>query len=418
MRVQVPPSAHRTRGSYAGLFFSYFISGVKTVKRSLIFIFITVFVDMLGYSMILPLLPFFVQAQGGDAVLAGGLQSLYAFLQLFSGPILGSLSDRYGRKPILVACLFGTALAYTLFGLANSILFLFLAVLLDGLTGNNLSTSFTYVADITTAEERSRGMGIVSAAFGLGLMAGPALGGLLSDYGLFVPAFAAAGIAFANTIYGIFILPESLPPELRSQHKPTLNFISQLQVVFNIQNIRLLLLSVFFLNFAFAGLQTNFPLFSNARFDWDARQNGLLFAFVGTVSVFVQGFLFGRLQPKIGEVRLSILGLVCLSLGMAGIALATESWMIYPIVAFAAFGSSISIPAISGMISNRAPANEQGRLMGGNQVLFSLTAILGPAVAGISFERIGISAPYWIGSGLALIALYFAFRDSRLTSDV
>jgi DHA1 family tetracycline resistance protein-like MFS transporter len=399
--------------------FSLYISQwCKTMKRSLIFIFITVFVDMLGYSMILPLLPFFVQAQGGDAVLAGGLQSLYAFLQLFSGPILGSLSDRYGRKPILVACLFGTAVAYTLFGLANSILFLLLAVLLDGLTGNNLSTSFTYVADITTADERSRGMGIVSAAFGLGLMAGPALGGLLSDYGLFVPAFVAAGIAFANTIYGIFILPESLPPEKRSQHKPTLNFISQLQVVFNIQNIRLLLLSVFFLNFAFAGLQTNFPLFSNARFDWDARQNGLLFAFVGTVSVFVQGFLFGRLQPKMGEVRLSILGLVCLSLGMAGIALATQSWMIYPIVAFAAFGSSISIPAISGMISNRAPANEQGRLMGGNQVLFSLTAILGPAVAGISFERIGISAPYWIGSGLALIALYFAFRDSRLTSDV
>jgi MFS transporter, DHA1 family, tetracycline resistance protein len=388
------------------------------MKRSLIFIFITVFVDMLGYSMILPLLPFFVQAQGGDAVLAGGLQSLYAFLQLFSGPILGSLSDRYGRKPILVACLFGTAIAYTLFGLANSILFLLLAVLLDGLTGNNLSTSFTYVADVTTADERSRGMGIVSAAFGLGLMAGPALGGLLSDYGLFVPAFVAAGIAFANTIYGIFILPESLPPEKRSQHKPTLNFISQLQVVFNIQNIRLLLLSVFFLNFAFAGLQTNFPLFSNARFEWDARQNGILFAFVGTVSVFVQGFLFGRLQPKMGEVRLSLIGLVCLSIGMAGIALATESWMIYPIVAFAAFGSSISIPAISGMISNRAPANEQGRLMGGNQVLFSLTAILGPAVAGISFERIGISAPYWIGGGLALIALYFAFRDSRRTSDV
>lgn len=388
------------------------------MKRSLNFIFITVFVDMLGYSMILPLLPFFVQAQGGDAALAGGLQALYAFLQLFSGPILGSLSDRYGRKPILIACLFGTAMAYTMFGLANTILILFLAVLLDGLTGNNLSTSFTYVADITTSDERSRGMGTVSAAFGLGLMAGPALGGLLSDYGLFVPAFVAAGIAFANTIYGIFVLPESLPPERRSQHKPTLNFISQLQVVFHIHNIRLLLLSVFFLNFAFAGLQTNFPLFSNARFDWDARQNGILFAFVGTVSVFVQGFLFGRLQPKLGEARLSILGLVCLSFGMAGIALAPQPWMIYPIVALAAFGSSISIPAIAGMISNRVPSNEQGRLMAGNQVLFSLTAIFGPAVAGITFEQIGISAPYWIGCALALIALYFAFRDSRFTSNV
>jgi MFS family permease len=380
-------------------------------KRSLSFIFITVFVDMLGYSMILPLLPFFVKAQGGDAALAGGLQSLYALLQLFSGPVLGSLSDRYGRKPILVACLFGTAVAYTMFGLANSLLILLLAVLLDGLTGNNLTTSFTYVADITTADERSRGMSIVSAAFGLGLMAGPAFGGLLSAYGLFVPSLVAAGIAFLNTIYGIFILPESLPLEKRSQHKPTLNFIDQLRMIFNIPSIRMLLLGIFFLNFAFAGLQTNFPLFSNARFHWDARQNGIFFAFVGVVSVFVQGFLFGRLQPKVGERRLSLLGLTLMVLGMAGIAIVPQAWMIYPIVATAAFGSSISIPALSGMLSSRVPSNEQGRLMGGNQVLFSLTAILGPAVAGIAFEKIGINAPYWIGSGLALIALYFAFRD-------
>ncbi len=373
---------------------------------------------MLGYSMILPLLPFFVQAQGGDAALAGGLQSLYAFLQLFSGPLLGALSDRHGRKPILVACLFGTAIAYTMFGLATSISFLFIAVLLDGLTGNNLTTSFTYVADITTPDERSRGMSIVSAAFGLGLMAGPALGGLLSSYGLFVPAFVAAGIAFVNTIYGIFILPESLPPEKRSQHKPNVNFFGQLRGILNIQNIRLLLLSIFFLNLAFAGLQTNFPLFSNARFDWDARQNGLFFAFVGIVSVFVQGFLFGRIQPKMGERRLSLIGLIFMSLGMTGIALAPHAWMMYPIVAIAALGSSISIPAISGMISNRIPSDEQGRLMGGNQVLFSLTAILGPVIAGITFEKIGIGAPYWIGSGLALIALYFAFRDSRLPLNV
>jgi DHA1 family tetracycline resistance protein-like MFS transporter len=390
---------------------------MPTMKRSLPFILVTVFVDMLGYSMILPLLPFFVQAQGGDAALAGGLQSFYALLQLFSGPILGSLSDRYGRRPILITCLFGTAIAYALFGLADSLIILFLAVFLDGLTGNNLTTSFTYVADVTTPEERSRGMGMVSAAFGLGLMAGPALGGLLSSYGLFVPAFVAAAIALVNTIYGILILPESLPPEKRSQHRPSLNFVSQLRTVLSIQNTRLPLLAVFFLNFAFAGLQTNFPLFSNARFEWDARQNGFLFAFVGVVSVFVQGFLFGQLQPKVGEKRLSLIGLVLFSLGMAGIAIVPQAWMIYPMVGIAACGSSLSIPAISGMLSSRVPSNEQGRLMGGNQVLFSLTAILGPAVAGISFERIGISAPYWIGCGLALVALYFAVQDARLTAD-
>jgi DHA1 family tetracycline resistance protein-like MFS transporter len=381
------------------------------MKRSITFIFITVFVDMLGYSMMLPLLPFFIQAQGGNAALAGGLQSLYALLQLLSGPILGSFSDRYGRKPILILCLFGTAVAYTIFGLADSILILYLAVLLDGLTGNNLTTSFTYVADVTEADERSRGMGIVSAAFGLGLMAGPVLGGLLSSYGLFVPAFVAAGIALVNTIYGIFILPESLPPEKRSRHTPSLNFIDQLRGVFKTRNIRFLLLSLFFLNLAFSGLQTNFPLFSNARFHWDARQNGIFFAFVGVIAVFVQGFLYGRLQPRFGEKRLALTGLLLMALGMAGVALASQAWMVYPIVGIAALGSGISIPSLSGMTSNRVPLDEQGRLMGANQTLLSFTSIIGPLMAGLAFDNIGMGAPYWIGSGLALLALYFAARE-------
>jgi len=381
------------------------------MKRSIAFIFITVFVDMLGYSMILPLLPFFIQAQGGNAAMAGGLQSVYAFIQLFSGPVLGSFSDRYGRKPILILCLFGTAVAYTIFGLADSILLLFLAVLLDGLTGNNLTTSFTYVADVTETDERSRGMGIVSAAFGLGLMAGPVLGGLLSSYGLSLPAFVAAGIALANTVYGIFILPESLPPEKRSRHKPSLNFIRQLQTVFKIQNIRFLLLSLFFLNLAFSGLQTNFPLFSNARFHWDARQNGLFFAFVGVIAVFVQGYLYGRLQPRFGEKRLAVAGLLLMAAGMAGVALASEAWMVYPIVGITALGSGMSIPSLSGMTSNRVTLNEQGRLMGGNQTLLSFTSIIGPVMAGLAFDYLGIGAPYWIGSGLALLALFFAWRE-------
>jgi MFS family permease len=387
------------------------------MKRSITFIFITVFVDVLGYSMILPLLPFFVQQQGGNAALAGGLQSLYAFLQLFSGPVLGSLSDRYGRKPILVACLFGTAIAYAIFGLADSIALLYLAVLLDGLTGNNLTTSFTYVADVTTPGERSRGMGLVSAAFGLGLMAGPALGGLLSTHGLFVPAFAAAGIAFVNSLYGLFILPESLPAEKRSRHRPSINFLVQLRGILDVQKIRLLLFSLFFLNLAFSGLQANFPLFSNARFQWDPRQNGVFFAYVGAIAVFVQGFLFGRLQPGIGEKRLTVLGLTLMAVGMAGVALTAQDWMMYPLVGIAALGSGISLPSLSGMISNRVPANEQGRLMGGTQALHSLTQILGPTMAGLSFDRIDVSAPYWIGSGLVLAALFFASRDLALSRE-
>lgn len=375
------------------------------MKRSLSFILITVFVDTLGYSMMLPLLPFFAQRLGGDAFTAGLMQALYAFLQLFSGPVLGSISDRFGRKPVLIACLAGTALAYTIFGFANALWLLFLAVILDGLTGNNLTTSFTYVADMTANAERARGMGMVSAAFGLGIMAGPALGGLLSGYGLQVPAFAAAAAAFANTLYGIFILPESLPFEKRSTHAPSLNFLAPLGSLFQNPSVRGLMLSLFFVNFAFSGLQTNFPLFSHARLGWDARQNGIFFAFVGMAAVFVQGFLYGRIQPRLGERRASILGLSLLCVGMLATATVSESRQIYFAVAVAAFGSGISIPSLSGLVSNLVSQEQQGRLMGGNQTLIGIAMIAGPLMAGFVFENIAVAAPYFAGSLLALIAL-------------
>ena len=164
-------------------------------KPSLLFIFITVFVDLLGYGMMVPLLPFYVQKQQGGAAIVGSLGSLYALMQLLSGPILGGLSDRYGRRPVLLTSLLGTSLAYLLLGAADSLSGIYLAIMLDGITGGNLTTAYAYIADVTSREERSRGMGLVGAAFGLGLMAGPVLGGLLSAYGLGVPAFAASAIA-------------------------------------------------------------------------------------------------------------------------------------------------------------------------------------------------------------------------------
>ena len=168
---------------------------------------------MLGYGIMLPLLPFYVQAQSGGAAIAGALSSLYASAQLFAGPVLGALSDRYGRRPVLLVCLLGTSFGYLMLGLADSLPLIFLAVLIDGLTGGNLTTAYAYIADVTTTENRARGMGMVGAAFGLGLMAGPALGGLLSPYGLYVPAFTASAIALSNVIFGYFVLPESLPLE-------------------------------------------------------------------------------------------------------------------------------------------------------------------------------------------------------------
>lgn len=375
---------------------------------------------MLGYGIMLPLLPFFVQAQDGGAAIAGGLMSMYASIQLVSGPILGAFSDRYGRKPILLLCLFGTGIAYLLLGLANSLLIIFIAIFIDGLTGSNLTLAHAYVADTTTAENRARGLNYSQLAFGLGIMAGPILGGTLSGYGLSIPALVASFFAFANTVFGFFFLPESLPPE-RRETKPTSQVFSwagQFTSIFRQKNIQKFLVVLFLLNLAFAGLQTNFPLFSNARFGWTPAQNSYFYLYVGLCGVIVQGVLFSKLQTRFGESKLIPAGLAFMVIGLAGMAFVPIAWMIFPAVAIVALGTGISIPSLTALVSLRVPEREQGRLMGGNQTLLALTNIFGPTIAGISFDVIAISAPYWLGSLFALLALgMWTMSDRPLTID-
>jgi MFS family permease len=386
------------------------------MRRSpLFYIFIMVFLDLMVYGMILPLLPFYIQRQEAGAAAAGLAGALYSFMQLFSGPVLGALSDRYGRRPVLLACLLGTAAAYLLLGMADSLLVIYLAIALDGITGGNLTTAYAYIADVTPPEKRARGMGLVGAAFGLGLMAGPGLGGLLSQWGLSAPAVVAAGMAMGNVIFGFAALPESLPPERRSKGPSWQSFnpVAQLNGLFQFIPLRLLLAAMFTLNLAFSGLQTNFPLFSQARFGWDSLQNGIFYAYVGVCAVLVQGVLYGWIQPRLGERRLIFLGLACMALGLGGMALAQQGWQLYPLVGVVALGSGVSIPSLSGLVSNRVGPEAQGRLMGGTQALLSVTMILGPLIAGSSFEWIGIPAPYWLGSLISFGALGLATLGLR-----
>ncbi len=389
------------------------------LNPSLVFILIAVFVDMLGYGIMLPLLPFYVQAQDGGAAMAGGLMSVYSTVQLVSGPILGALSDRYGRRPILLICLFGTACAYLLLGLANSLFLIFLAVFLDGLTGSNLTLAHAYVADTTTSETRARGLSLAGMAFGLGLMSGPALGGLLSGYSLSLPALVAAALAFGNTVFGCFAMPESLPPE-RRETKPLSQMFpwrDQFTSIFLRRDIQNFLIALFLLNLGFAGLQTNFPLYSNARFAWTPAQNSYFYLYVGVCGVSIQGFLFGKLHARFGGRVLIPAGLMCMSIGLAGMAAVPAAWMLFPVVALVALGTGISIPSLTALISLRVSDSEQGRLMGGTQTLLALTNIFGPTLAGISFEVIAVSAPYWLGSLSALLALGAAVMSLRRSNS-
>jgi DHA1 family tetracycline resistance protein-like MFS transporter len=385
----------------------------------LAFLFVTVFVDMVGYGLVVPLLPFYAREHAAGAALVGLLGSLYAAMQFVGGPFLGGLSDRAGRRPVLIVCLLGASLAYLLLGLAETLVLLFAAVVLAGAASGTLATAQAYIADSTPHERRARGLGLIGAAFGLGLMAGPALGGLLSLYSLSAPALAASALALCNTIFGFLILPESLPPKLRT---PTplrrLNPITQLRGVLGMESIRGLLLVVFFLNLSFAGLLTNFPLFSSARFGWDASTNAFFFAFVGVCAVLTQGVLIGELQPRLGEERLLLGGLFLMVLNLGLMALVPLGPLLYPVVGALAIGTGLAIPAQTSLISRRVSEWEQGKVMGGLQAILSLTLIVGPVVAGLAFDHLGVPAPYWVGALLAALALLAAsvslMRERRI----
>ena len=378
----------------------------------LLFIFVTVFVDMVGYGIVVPLLPFYAGGYASGALLVGLLGSLYAAMQLIGGPFLGGLSDRVGRRPVLILCLLGASLAYLMLGFAGTLPLLVAAVALAGLAGGTMATAQAYIADTTPPEGRARGLGLIGAAFGLGLMAGPALGGLLSLVSLQAPAFAASALALGNAAFGLLVLPESLPRKLRASTPLLgLNPVAQVREVLGMGGIRTLLIVVFLVNLSFAGLLTNFPLFTGVRFGWDAPANAFFFAFVGVCAVITQGVLIGRLQPRLGDGRLLLGGLALMAPGLALVALVPSGPLLYPVVGTLALGAGLAIPALTSIISRRVSDREQGKLMGGIQAILSLTLISGPVISGLAFDRLGVPAPYWIGAFLALLALLIAAAD-------
>lgn len=364
---------------------------------------------MVGYGLVIPLLPFYAREYAAGAALVGLLGSMYAAMQFVGGPFLGGLSDRTGRRAVLVVCLLGASFAYLLLGLAETLSLLFAAVVLAGAAGGTQATAQAYIADSTSPDDRARGLGLIGAAFGLGLMAGPALGGFLSLFSLRTPAFAAATLALCNAAFGFFVLPESLPSRLRV---PTplrrLNPLSQLRGVLAIREIRWFLLTVLLLNLSFAGLLTNFPLFSNTRFGWDAASNAFFFAFVGVCAVLTQGLLVGWLQPRFGERRLLLGGLCVMAISLGLTAIVPYGPLLYPVVGLLAVGVGLAIPALTALVSRRVSGRVQGRVMGGLQAVISVTLVVGPVMAGLAFERLGVPAPYWIGALLAILALLAA----------
>ncbi len=372
------------------------------------------FLDVATYGMVAPLLPLLLSSFGGDAMLAGALAALYAGMQLLCGPAIGALSDRIGRKPVLLGCLLGTALSYGLLAVWPSLPMLVFAITLDGVTGGNLSTAYAYIADVSTPASKPGRIALAGAAFGFGVLAGPAAGGFLSGWGLYAPLAAAALIALINACGGAALLPESLPPDRRAPRSaPTPSLLETLRSAIapmGRTGAGSALLSILLANLAFGGLQSNFPLFGQQRFGWSAREVSYFFAFVGLCAVLTQGALLRVLQTRLSAALLIQGGLGVMGIGMVALASAPISAGLFPAAALAALGSGLGLPMLSALLSNNAPADEQGRVMGAVQTSVALANIGAPLIAGAAFVYVNPSAPYWIAAVLAFAAALTARR--------
>ncbi len=404
----------------------------KFFTKPLVLIFVTVFIDLIGFGIVIPALPYYVEGEAFRATPfdIGLLFASYSLMQFIFSPLLGSLSDKYGRRPILFFSLMGSALGYLFIGFAFALWMVFAGRIISGITGGNISTAQAYIADVTTRENRAKGMGLFGATFGLGFIFGPAIGGILSRYGIQVPFLFAAVLSFVNAIMVYFILPETVKKGSWDAAEKRRSRVVELFESLRDERFGTLTAIYFFLVTAFSIMTYAFVLYTIFRFGYSAEQNGYIFAFIGFLAVIFQGGFFNRLVSRFGENPLMIAG--CLMMAAA--------FFIVPyigpdsggllgllaVVALMAIGNAISAPAVSSLASKTASEKEQGKALGVMQSGASLARAIGPAIGGVllnnalnQVDNTTIQRTFWTAAALmivaALIAVYFARMQQEQT---
>jgi DHA1 family tetracycline resistance protein-like MFS transporter len=378
----------------------------------LVVIFVTVFIDLLGFGIIIPLLPFYAEHFGASALAVGLLSTSFSAAQFVFAPFWGRLSDRIGRRPVILAGLLGSAVSYAVFAMAESLPMLFVARTMSGIAGANIPTAQAFIADVTTPDTRARGMGVIGAAFGLGFVFGPAIGGFMSRWGYAAPAWFAAGLSLVNFLAAIVFLPESRPRETGGA-EPRPGRLESFRLALLRPNLPLVLAVFFLVLTAFSSFESMVALYGEHQFGMTSVTIGYMFALVGIVLATVQGLLVGRVVKRVGERRIvpaailvlaSALGLVAASGSVAALTFAC---------AFLAFGMGFYSPSLMSVISQLADPRAQGGTLGVSQALGSLARIVGPVWGGWVYDRFGSQVPFVTAAGLMLVACgmsVWAFR--------
>ncbi|MED3316196.1 MFS transporter [Bacillus wiedmannii] len=393
-------------------------------KHALIFGLISVFLCGIGFSIIMPVVPFLVESYISSpeeqALVVTLLTSVYAVCVFFAAPALGALSDKYGRRPLLLICLFGSAIGYLVFGIGGALWVLFAGRIVEGITGGSISTIFAYFADIIPSEQRTKYFGWVSAVVGAGTIIGPTLGGLLAKFGHSVPLYFGALITLLNVLYGMKYMPESLDKNNRLKEITfvRLNPFAQLANILSMKNLKWLLVSAFLLWIPNGSLQAIFTQFTMDTFSWKPALIGLMFSIMGFQDIISQAFIMPKLLIKLSDKQIAMLGMVSEIIGYSFI-VASALFSLYPLLIVGmllfGFGDSIFGPSFNGMLSKSVDSSEQGRIQGGSQSIQALARMIGPIIGGQIYVSLGHAAPAFMGMILIVVAIAVLYKGTHVT---
>lgn len=399
----------------------------KFFTTPLVIIFVTVFIDLIGFGMVIPILPYYANTEPFNATPfeIGILVGVYSLMQFFFSPVLGRLSDKYGRRPILFISILGSAVGYFVIGFAETIFLVFLGRIIGGITGANISTAQAYIADITTKENRAKGMGLFGAAFGIGFILGPAISGVLSKYGVHVPFYFAAALSLANAVALYFILPESLKAKLADPLSNRKNRFVEIIESLGEKEFGIINLVYFLLVTSFSIMTYAFVLYTAFRFGYDPEHNGYLFAYIGVIAIITQGFLFSRLVKRFGESPLIVVGCLLMVVSLFTVPLVgPQSGGVAALLfgmAVLSVGNSLASPALTSLASKSADDSDQGRTMGILQSGASLARVVGPLIGGIllnnavnAMDDSTLLRTFWTASAIMFVAFLVALYSLRL----